>query len=61
MSEDFVPGPTGETYIDEEVNDSGDAPESNEEFAHGADGAVPEDKIETSITHEQTAPTEQLS
>lgn len=61
MSEDFVPGPTGEAYIDEQVEDSGQAPESSEEFAHGADGAVPENKVETDLRHEETAPTERVA
>ena len=61
MSEDFVPGPTDESYVDEQVEDSGQAPESSEEFAHGADGAVPEDKSEKDVTHERTSPTDRVS
>ena len=62
MADDqFVPGPNDESYVDEEVADSGQAPESGEEFAHGADGAIPEGDVEESVTHERTAPTERVA
>ena len=58
---DAVPGPNEETYIDEPVEDSGQAPDSSEEFAHGADGAVPEDKIEAYRQHEANPPRQRVS
>lgn len=51
MSEDFVPGPQDEADTDDTVTE--------EEHAHAADDAVPEDAVEKARVHEETSPTQE--
>lgn len=59
--ESFVPGPTGESYLDEEVETTGESPETDQEHAHAAEGATPASDIESARQHEETAPTERVA
>ena len=60
MSEDFVPGPTDESYVDEAVESAGEAPESTRNSPMAQTGRSP-GEVEADLRHEETAPMEQVN
>ena len=53
MSESHVPGPPEEA---DPPPDAGTQERTDEEVAHGHDGAVPEDQIEADRAHQEQQP-----